>query len=274
MARAIRPWLACLGLLLLPSLALAWGNEGHETVAAVAETFLTPQARRQVTQLLAADPTDHDMVAASTWADRIRHAQPQTAPWHFVDIPFDAPSGFDQARDCATDRCIVAVLQHQIATLGDRRQPARQRAEALKWVIHLVGDLHQPLHAAERNHDRGGNEVWVIFNGHKQRLHAVWDSGLVLVIDDHHTSLPTTLAAKITAAQKADWSRGSITDWVNESWTIAHTFIYPRLGNAPADLTNPFALPANYDDDACPIVADRLSRAGLRLANILNATLH
>ena len=104
-------------------------------------------------------------------------------------------------------------------------------------------------------------------------LLAAWDTALVDAIDDHHRPLSELLRGRIGGAEQSAWAQGSIIDWATESWQVAKNTIYPGLGTHPATRTNPVMLPANYDDDATPIVIDRLSRAGVRLAHVLNNAL-
>ena len=115
-------------------------------------------------------------------ADQIRMQRPETAPWHYVNIPIhpapDEPSDYDATRDCPNDACVVAKIEQFERVLADRQVSQRQRLEALKYLVHFVGDVHQPLHTSN-DHDRGGNEVPVTFMGRQTNLHAVWDTGII-----------------------------------------------------------------------------------------------
>ena len=150
----------------LPSAAFAWGAEGHRIVALIAASELTPQAKAQVESLLGGDAAS-SMAELSTWADEIKFRRHETGPWHYVDIEIDS-QGYNAARDCPTGDCVVAQIERDEHIVGDRSLAMPVRAEALKFLIHFVGDLHQPLHCAD-NHDRGGNEVKV-----KIRLTSLW----------------------------------------------------------------------------------------------------
>ena len=147
-------------LICLPLPALAWGAEGHEIVAAIALRELTPAARLQVARLLGSEAM---LVHDSNWADEVRDQRPDTGPWHYVDIPLDAP-GYDAGRDCGGDACVVAQISHDLHVLGNARVSAGQRAEALRFLVHFVADIHQPLHAVD-NADKGGNGVRVYLRG-------------------------------------------------------------------------------------------------------------
>lgn len=260
---------AMLATALLPHDALAWGRDGHRIIADIAEQFLDPQAVRQVRALLAVENATA-LADVASWADDIRRQRPETARWHFVDIPVHPaagePSGYDPARDCPRGACVVAKIVEFERVLTDREAPERQRLEALKFVVHFVGDVHQPLHAADDN-DRGGNDVRVTFLGRKTNLHAVWDTGIIETAargDDRGYAL--RLASGITAAERERWSQGTPAAWADEAHGVAVRSIYGTLPHAGV-------LPPSYAADALPLVDAQLERAGVRLAAVLNAAL-
>ena len=146
--------LPVLVLLVLPSLCHAWGGEGHQLVALIAEDMLTPQARKAVAELL--DGANISDAEVASWADEIRRERRETAPWHYVNISHDATS-FDRERDGREGDNVIEAIDRQAKVLADKTQPREKRVEALKWIVHLVGDVHQPLHCADRNGDKGGN---------------------------------------------------------------------------------------------------------------------
>jgi hypothetical protein len=164
-----------------PVPARAWGRDGHQIVAALAQSLLTPRARAEA-DALPAVVGGESFVAASNWPDRIRRERPETARWHFVDI--EVGSGpYDEARDCPHRAWATAKIEDFRAELADARLDPERRGEALRWLIHMVGDVHQPLHAADR-HDRGGNDLKVSVSGASGRssetnLHRFWDVDLV-----------------------------------------------------------------------------------------------
>ncbi len=172
----------------IASPASAWGNSGHRAIADIAWTQLTPLAKRNVAQLLAAAP---DLMTpacpvgsfedGATWADcvraKYRDRYAGTATWHYVDISICEPF---RLRDDPEARFVVARYRREAAILADRSQPRVSRLETLLWVVHLVGDLHQPLHVGDAS-DRGGNEVDV-YSQHGRypvNLHSEWDRVLV-----------------------------------------------------------------------------------------------
>jgi len=247
----------------------AWGTSGHRVVAELAEQFLEISTARQVRDLLALENVT-TLAHVSMWADQIRLQRPETARWHFVNIPIDPPPGtpaaYEPERDCPLDNCVVAKIGQLTSVLGDPNSPPWQRLEALKFLVHFVADIHQPLHCADNN-DGGGNGIGVEFNGAPTTLHAVWDTGILAsAVDTDERGYALALARSITETQAAAWS-GSALDWANENYEIAATVIYKRQLD-PHDI-----LPMSYGANMLPIVNERLQRAGVRLAATLNTAL-
>jgi hypothetical protein len=233
--------------ILLPAQAWAWGNFGHQVVGEIASRHLCPKTTRAVAELLGRE----SLADASTWADEIR-SQPEfkfTKPWHFVTMKLD--STYDQAPK-APRGDLVTAYHEQVANLQSRLYPKRD--EALKLLLHFVGDAHQPFHAGQHS-DSGGNGVILTWFGNPSNLHQVWDSRMLWNLHQSYTELANAIdtPAAPTPSQKTP------EDWVNESSKIAAE-VYPEtqeLGYA-------------YHDKFNPIVKDRLHTAGLRLANLLN----
>lgn len=254
-------------LVLSPANAVAFGPLGHRLVAALAEERLSPPTRAELERLLGEGVT---LAAVSTWADELRDRDAErgraTARWHFVNIPREAQCRYDEARDCPEGQCIVAALERQAALLADRRTADPIRREALKWVVHLVGDIHQPLHAGYPE-DRGGNLFQVHYLGRGSNLHALWDSGLLESArrneDEYLERLRPAAASIPTAltAYRADAARR----WAEESCALLASLpIYPpRAGR----------LPRGYLKTMRPHVEERVLRAGLRLAELLEHAL-
>jgi hypothetical protein len=177
---ALSVCLACLA----PARCAAWGSAGHRVIARVAARRLSNSAKKGVAKLLGVQPDDkaiaEAMAQVSTYADEIRVLRPDTAAWHFVDMPGSA-STYVPARDCAETKrgdCAVAAVERFEKVLTDASASPEARAEALKFVIHLVGDLSQPLHCY--GDDEGGNLVRVVLPNKKQtNLHSMWDTDLV-----------------------------------------------------------------------------------------------
>ncbi|MFI5317524.1 MAG: S1/P1 nuclease [Myxococcota bacterium] len=247
---------------LLPLPAIAWGNVGHELVAEIAARHLEAGARREVRALLG-----ESMAAAATWADAVRNQRPDTRPWHYVNIPLDAAT-YDAARDCPEGACAIAAIERELAILRDRRRAKAARAEALRFVIHLVGDLHQPLHCAERNHDGGGNGVTVRWFGSDATLHHVWDADIIDQPRLSRAQIAARLSREIRAggsALAADAGEGGLAAWAEQAHALAASNAY----RIPASRR----LAKAYFERNAPVVDRQLIRAGLRLANVLNAAL-
>jgi hypothetical protein len=250
-------------LLLIPAHALAWGVEGHEIVTSLALRELTPMARGQVAHLLGGEAM---MVHEANWADEIRDQRRNTGPWHYVDIPLRAP-GYDRRRDCERGDCVVAQIEDEVRLLGDRRANDRARGEALRFLIHFVADVHQPLHAADDD-DRGGNQVHVSIGRERATLHKVWDVDVVEGLGLDVGAVTGSLARDVTAAQRKAWQSGTPAAWATEAHTIARDQIYP-----PLDGRRNLRLPRDYADQQTAITRMQLTKAGLRLAWLLNGAL-
>jgi hypothetical protein len=251
-------------ILILPSPVLAWGAEGHEIVAGIALRALSPAAKSQVGLLLGGESM---LIHDSNWADEVRDQRPDARRWHFVDIPLEAP-GYDARRDCAGGDCVVAQITHDARILANRRQPAALRAEALRFLIHFVADVHQPLHA-EDNDDHGGNGVRVYLRGQRTNLHHIWDVSVVEALGFDANAVSSDIALGISSAQRKSWQAGTPESWANEAHTIAREEIYSFVNGRRT-----LRLPPAYLDLEKGVTRAQLAKAGLRLAWLLNTTLN
>jgi len=292
--------------------AKAWGCKGHETVALITEKHLSPEAREFVLALLKENPVDPQlkrycgsavndpMGDASTWADDIRNER-KNGPWHYIDIPRGTPRGDGNlAPYCGKDSCVTEAISAQLAILKDKSAESAKRAEALRYIIHFVGDLHQPLHSTT-NDDEGGNCVPLKYFRRKPRernhaftpnLHNVWDSAILERdaegADSHEYAgrLEETYASSFEQWQTAGIR---IDDWVWESHNYAEKNVYAPLApkvaieqpvpvhactddnNIGSRLLNEhIAVSETYQEQAAPIAELRVAQAGIRLALILN----
>jgi nuclease S1 len=257
----------------------AWGPQGHEIVGRIAELNLTPQAMQAVNELLNGTNAtvtiriSDDSVA--NWPDHIRRDRPESAPWHYVDIPF-AAVGFDRERDCLNHTgCVVEAIEHFQRVLANKDASSEKRVEALKFLVHFVGDIHQPLHCAERNGDKGGNLCLVRWPGNPNpvRLHGVWDGNLVAKnLDDRKLdalAYADYLDRTFAVPNAESWSTGKPPDWAWESHHTAITVVYDTIPtNGPPEL-----LSVEYIRRGEGLVDIQLAKAGLRLAKLLNQTL-
>lgn len=255
----------------LPGPAWAWGGYGHETVADIASDRLTPKARAAVAALLQPNAS---MAAVSSWADEERSFDRATGPWHYIDLPVRRDiTAADEPRYCPQGGCVVEEIDRDIGILKDPQRDRPSKRIALEYLIHFVGDLHQPLHCADDD-DQGGNRKRVVFQAPDGRtealpLHALWDELVGVERGADPRALATRLETQITPSETAAWSRGSASDWAFESYTVAKTDIYPGLSEGPTR-GRPIALPADYGRTMAPIVEQQLERAGVRLGFILD----
>jgi hypothetical protein len=253
--------LAAFGFALTPSPARAWGNEGHRIVCEIAWRRLTPAARTFVRDIREGDSSP-TFAQSCTWADGVRKTtHKHTRPYHFINIPAGV-SNPDMARDCAdtAKRCSPWAIQHYAEILADPSRERRERREALKFVGHFVGDLHQPLHAG-RPGDEGGNKISVDFFGESLSLHSVWDSG-ILRRGGIGMSDAATLEDEITDAQASAWSTTDLLAWTDES--------YDHCENTAYVLPAQNRIRSDYFTPALRISREQLQKAGVRLAFLIN----
>lgn len=249
------PWrallLLCLGCLWTVR-AWAWGAQGHEVIASIAWQGLQPKARQEVVRLLALEP-GQTLESIATWADE--HRSPATGVWHYVNFP-RGTCRYVPERDCPDGKCVVAAIEHQRAIWASYAGDAT-RLKALKYLVHLVGDIHQPLHAGYQD-DRGGNRFQLRDFMRASNLHTLWDSGLL-----HHRALDN--AALVAVLQNLPQAPGAqdlrVAQMAQESCRIvAQVGFYP-----------PNSVDEAYLKRFTPVLEQRLALAGARLAAILNA---
>jgi hypothetical protein len=258
-------------------------------VGDIAERFLTVEARVQIAKLLEADRmADNQRSGRRTlgevanWADEIKDTDwgKRRGSWHYDDVPLCGSAEY--AKYCRNGRCASAQLARQIEILGNERARPGQRNEALKWVVHIVGDIHQPLHAANRG-DRGGNRVQVSFFGERDNspygalnLHALWDVSMVRTLIAERGGERAIVSAPVAARDRSAWERGSIADWVDESHRIAGDTVYallPVAASCSDKVVDVVALDRTYYAKAAPVIEIQIRKAGVRLARVLNETL-
>ena len=265
--------------------AQAYWDFGHEQVARIAEANIRPSTRAAVRELLShrADLQTPEcpvstMADAATWADCIKPLRDAAGNqrfryaynWHFQDVNVCEPFTLDVA--CLHGDCVSAQIDRDVATLRDRSRPEAERVEALAFLLHFVGDLHQPLHVGEKN-DRGGNDVAASYNGYAPphfNLHSIWDGPLA----ERAASTGPSLIRRYSAAERRPIVAGTVQDWSREGWQVSHDSVY---GSIDADPCAPN--PAHYTmdnatiDRLVPVVRLELERGGLRLARLLDEAL-
>lgn len=266
----LRRILLCAGLLAacLPALpAHAWGKLGHRLVAQIAEAELSPAARAEVDRLLAGEP-DPTLAGVATWADELREHDPdlgrRSAKWHYVNIG-ESNCRYEARRDCPDGDCVIEALKTQTAILADPDAPRAERAQALKFVVHFVGDVHQPMHAGY-GHDRGGNTEQISFRGRGTNLHAFWDSGM---LNSQRLSGDAWLARIGTRAPSSDAVGAVRLPPPAAQWAVSAC----RIAVAPGVYPPRARIDEAYVEDQLPRVEQQLRDAGARLAALLNTAL-
>lgn len=230
----------------------AWGFEGHQVVALIADKQLTPAARAEVNRLLALDPGE-TLTSISTWADE--HRSPQTGAWHYVNFP-RGDCNYVPERDCPDGQFVVGAIEKGAQMLGSNA-PDEKRLTALKYLVHFVGDVHQPLHAGYQD-DRGCKTYQLQAFMRGSNLHAVWDSGLIKSMGQGTEQLAARLGDKGPAPA---WTPARAAE---ESCKIVST-----PGFYPGRLVD-----GTYIDRFVLVMERRLAVGGARLAQVLNRVLH
>jgi hypothetical protein len=237
-----------------------WWDLGHRIVARIADLRLTPHTRDAVRDILDGQST----ADASVWADNIKNYRHDADPLHYVNIPLRAKA-YIPARHCPKGRCIIAAIEHDRQVLSDPTVSRDERAEALRFLIHFMGDLHQPLHDGDNN-DRGGNQRLVTFLGHQTNLHKVWDGELIDSSGVDQEGYFAYLRGRMDSVDVAALERGTVVDWAMEGHRIAVEDVYGKLprGNV---------IGRAYMEANRPVIDRQLIAAGVRLAKVLNDAL-
>ena len=232
--------------------AFAWGAQGHQVIAGLASAQLTPKASVEVNRLLALEPGE-TLVSISTWADERKN--PSTARWHYVNFPRDSCT-YAAERDCPDSQCLTAAIERQTAVLVSGA-PDDRKLLALKYVVHLVGDVYQPLHAGYLD-DRGGNNYQLQAFMRGSNLHALWDTGIIKNMNEDAEAMTARLLKQRSAFTVQKWSTVQAAE--ESCMIVSAPGFYPtrRVG-------------LDYIERFTPVVEQRLAAAGGSLANLLNA---
>jgi hypothetical protein len=247
----------------LPNRAEAWGRDGHQIVAAIAETRLTTKTLEAVQGIL---QSTAPLAAVSIWADDVRPQRRDTAPWHYVDFPIHTDNlNFDL---CPRGDCVTEIItRHSEELATDLDATPLEKEERLKFLVHFVGDQAQPLHNANEFGDKGGNDKRVQFFGRSANLHSIWDSQILsrYMLTSSMTPMQTLelLNSEIRPEQVRIWARGGPRDWTADSNRTAIEIVYP--GWSPEITTD-------YYLKAIGTVRLQLQKGGIRLAHVLNKT--
>ncbi len=238
---------------------ISWGKTGHRTIGRIAENHLTDKAKQAIHDLIG----DTSLADISTYADEIRSHEEYkyTSSWHYINLPTGLNhDAFVKAVQEQNQMNVYKALQNLELQLIDPASTRAQKVFALKLIVHFVGDLHQPMHVS-RAEDQGGNKIMVTFNGKQGNLHGLWDSGLI----EHQGLSYEQLAVKYdhpTDVQVHQWQHDDMLIWLYESYQVSNQLYKDAEANP------------NFDEDyyqaRLPIIAERIEKAGIRLAGVLN----
>ena len=242
-------------LALAASAAGAWGADGHRLVAEAAEVRLTPAARAELNKLLALEP-GATLSSVANWADETRSLG--TAQWHYLNFVRGGDCRYDPARQCLEGRCVVGAIEKQLELLASPA-PGEERLVALKYVVHLVADVHQPLHGGFAD-DRGGNDWQLQAFGRGSNLHQLWDSGLIR----NWPGGLSDLRRRVMAEAPAESGPLQPSAWAEQSCRIVASEAFQPPAHVLAE---------GYDERWNPVLVQRLREAAQRLAAVLNERL-
>ena len=277
-----RLFLIFAALFLTPAPAQAWWEYGHETVGAIAYRNVAPKTRAAVDALLRQGrlletPTCpvNTVEKAAYWADCIKELGPRFSyaySWHYQNVDICKP--FDLKAACKDGNCVSAQIERDVKLLQDRTVPVRERVMALAFLIHFMGDLHQPLHAGDKG-DLGGNKVKAGYGAavtERMNLHGIWDGYLA----ERAISTPPALVRLYSPAERATMTDGTVEDWSRENWSVAHDTVYATaLGGDPCGPvgTERAILDDRKIESLIAPLRRQVERGGLRLARLLDEAL-
>jgi hypothetical protein len=248
-------------LLIGAACLISWGVTGHRTVGKIAENHLTVKAKGAVNELLGTV----SLADVSTWADEVR-SQPEyrhTGSWHFLNLPLGLSfPDFEKRVEGMTVENVYSALLNEEHILGGKTTTREQKTEALKFIVHFVGDLHQPMHIS-RAEDKGGNTIQLNYEGQGTNLHSLWDTKLL----EHEGLTYEQLADKYdhaSTAQIRQWQSDPLIKWIWESYEVSSR-LYAEI-----DSMKGRSIDESYYQAHIPIIRQRIEQAGIRLAGVLN----
>jgi len=274
-------------LCFISTLAYPWGKNGHRIIASICETYMSESAREEMYDIMGPDFIEE----LSVWPDYVR-SEPGwkfADPWHYTTVHVgqttayvrkkydedddinDALEAIDLMADILRgDQDAINWLESKMEKSGAQPLRGSTRATALAYLVHLVGDIHMPLHVG-KNQDRGGNNITVLYFDERTNIHSLWDTGMI-----EHEQLSYSefarLINKATASDVSAWQRNTVDDWANESIELRED-IYNNIYNYTDRETGLPSFSWKYQHDYIPHVKDRLLKAGVRLASVLNELL-
>ncbi|MBC8282711.1 MAG: S1/P1 nuclease [Nitrospinae bacterium] len=251
----------CLVITLLAinfGVAHGWGPQGHRVIGYVAEFNLVPQTKK----IIAEEFNIKNLADVANWADKVRKKSKHEKPWHYTNIKENEWT-YVVLRDCPDKNCVTEKIKEFSRALERKETPLAKRKDALKYLVHFVGDIHEPLHLGNRK-DRGGGKIRLDYLGRNVTLHYLWDGGLIDWEKESLLKYATHLNDKLVGSEKSKWLDAHVDDWANESRSLALKYAYP-LGSD--------GLSKVYIMRGRKILDQRMVQAGLRLAELLNRIL-
>lgn len=251
--KALLVSLVCLSVIAYP-----WGKDGHHIVSIIAEAYLTTETQTGIMNLLG----NETLLEIDTWADSIKRdpGYEWSRPLHFLNPP-KSMDEFVLERDCPPEGCIVSAIIEYRAVLQDKMATKEQKIEALKFLVHFIGDIHQPLHVS-RAEDFGGNNIRVEFFHNVMNLHSVWDTALIKRTKKYWYDYGQEIASGIKSENIREWQNDNPLDWAKESYQISLEYAYK--------IPKTLQLEQDYFELNLPIVETQIAKAGIRTAHILN----
>jgi len=253
----------CFALLLVclsgfHSSVLAWGVIGHRVTGAIADQLVKPHTKQHIQHILGKET----LARGSTWPDEMRSNPSEfwrktASPWHYVTIP--EGKTYAQVGAPKEGDAVTALIRFK-TTLQNPKASRAEKQLALRFIVHIIGDLHQPLHAGNGT-DRGGNDRKITFFNHKTNLHSVWDSGLVDGLQLSYTEWTQWMLDDLTPAQRTQWRSAEPRVWIKESVAIRQTVYPPETQEA---------ISWDYAYEHNPIIKKRLLQGGVRIADYLD----
>jgi hypothetical protein len=242
--------------------SLAWGPEGHRAVGALALDHMNDNTRQLLHDIMGSEVRD-ELTQWCNWPDEYRPTEEGawSAPYHYINM-VPGESEYLRERDCPDGMCLTEAIAKYAAELGDSSLSDERRRQAFGWVCHLLGDIHQPLHAGF-GHDRGGNEFAIQFGGEESNLHEFWDHTLIELRTDSWEELYRLVHEQPFVVEGGPWQASEAIDWTNRSHALAECRAYPE---------NP-EISEEFAQSTWSMILAQLARGGVNLTRVLDTVL-
>jgi len=251
-------WLVVILFAISSDNAYGWGPQGHRVIGAIAEFNLAPETKK----IIVDEFNINNLADVANWADKTRQKRKQENPWHYANVK-EGEWTYSATRDCPHAICVVEKIKEFYDILANIEKPLKKRKAALKYLVHFVGDVHQPLHLGNRK-DRGGGKTRLTYFGRNVSLHYLWDGGLIDWKKESLLKYATRLNARLQDSEKTEWLDSNVNDWADESRSLALKQAYPLENNEVSK---------TYVSRGREILGQRMLQAGIRLADLLNQSL-